>query len=61
MSQIRQFSVNNRSGHSEQLTIAMEMIQTLRNGEIDEIDEKVMILKEDGKGLREKVREAVRE
>ncbi len=33
----------------------------MRNGEIDEIDEKVVILKEDGKRLREKVREAVRE
>ncbi len=33
----------------------------LRNGEIDEIDEKVVVLKEDGKRLREKMREAIRE
>ncbi len=33
----------------------------MRNGKIDEIDEKVVVLKEDDKGLREKVREAVRE
>ncbi len=37
------------------------MIQALRNSEIDEIDEKVMVLKEDGKGLREKVKEAMKE
>ncbi len=39
----------------------MEMIQALRNSEMDEIDEKVLVLKKDGKGLRKKVREAVRE
>ncbi len=39
----------------------MEMIQALRNGEIDKIDEKMVVLKEDIKGLREKVREVVRE
>ncbi len=39
----------------------MEIIQALCNGEMDEIDEKVVVLKEDGKRLREKVREAVRE
>ncbi len=59
-SKIRQFSVNNRSCHLKQLTIAIKMIQALRNVEIDEIDEKVVVLKEDSKGLREKVREAVR-
>ncbi len=36
------------------------MIQGLRNGEMNEIDEKVVILKEDGKGLREKIREVER-
>ncbi len=39
----------------------MEMIQALRNSEMDEIDEKVVVLQEDGKGLKEKVRDAVRE
>ncbi len=38
----------------------MEIIQALPNGEIDEIDKKVVVLKEDGKRLREKVRDAVR-
>ncbi len=38
----------------------MEMIQRLCNSEIDEIDEKVVVLREDGKRLREKVREAER-
>ncbi len=37
------------------------MILVLRNGEMDEIDEKLVVLKEDGKELRKKVREAVRE
>ncbi len=37
------------------------MIQVLRNGEMDKIDKKLVVLKEDGKRLREKVREAVRE
>ncbi len=37
------------------------MIQALRNGEIDEIVEKVVVFKEDGKRLREKVKEAMRE
>ncbi len=39
----------------------MEMILRLRNGKIDETDKKVIVLREDGKGLREKVREAKRE
>ncbi len=37
------------------------MIQRLSNVEIDETDEIVVVLKEDGKGLREKVRETERE
>ncbi len=37
------------------------MIQRLRNSEIDATDEKVVVLREDGKGLREKVKEAERE
>ncbi len=37
------------------------MIQALRNSEMNEIDDKLVVLKEDGKGLRKKVREAVRE
>ncbi len=37
------------------------MTQALRNGEMDEIDKKVVILKEDDKRLREKMREVVRE
>ncbi len=39
----------------------MKMLQALRNGEMDEIDEKVVVLKKDGKGLKEKVRETVKE
>ncbi len=39
----------------------MKMIQALCNGKMDEIDEKVVVLKEDGKGLKEKVRETERE
>ncbi len=38
----------------------MKIIQALCNGEIDEKDEKVVIIKEDDKGLREKAREAKR-
>ncbi len=37
------------------------MIERLRDDEIDETDEKILILKEDDKGLREKVREAKKE
>ncbi len=33
------------------------MILRLCNGKIDETNEKVVVLREDGKGLREKVRE----
>ncbi len=33
----------------------------MRNGEMDEIDKKMVVLKEDGKELREKVREAMKE
>ncbi len=58
---MRQFAINNRVDHSNQLTTTIEMIQKFPNGEIDEINEKVVILREDGKGLREKVREAERE
>ncbi len=36
------------------------MIQRLCNSEIHETDEKFVIFREDGKGLREKVREAKR-
>ncbi len=39
----------------------MEVILRLRNGKIDETDEKVVVLRKDGKGLREKVRETERE
>ncbi len=38
----------------------MEVILRLRDGKIDETDEKVIVLREDGKGLREKVRETER-
>ncbi len=37
------------------------MIQALRNGEMNKIDEKVVVFKEDGKGWREQIREVVRE
>ncbi len=37
------------------------MIQRLCDGEIDEIDDKVVVLREDSKELREKVRKAKRE
>ncbi len=40
MSEICQFAINNRSGHSDQLATAMEMIERLCNDEIDETDEK---------------------
>ncbi len=39
----------------------MDVILRLRDGKIDEIDEKVIVLKEDGKGLKEKVGETERE
>ncbi len=42
MSEICQFSINNRAVHSNQLTIAIKMIQKLCNGEIDETNEKVV-------------------
>ncbi len=42
MSEIRQFAMNDRLGHSDQLTIVIEMIQTLRNGKMDETDEKIV-------------------
>ncbi len=38
----------------------MEMIPRLCINKIDEIDEKVVIFREDDKGLREKMREAER-
>ncbi len=40
MSEICQFAINDRSGHSDQLTTVMEMIQLLRNNDIDKTDEK---------------------
>ncbi len=60
MSEICQFVINDRADHSDQLTTAMEVILRLCNGKIDETDEKVVVLREDGKGLREKVRETER-
>ncbi len=39
----------------------MEMILRLHDGKINETDEKVIVFREDDKGLREKVREAERE
>ncbi len=39
----------------------MKMIQALYNGQMGEIDEKMVVLKVDGKGLRKKVRKAERE
>ncbi len=40
MSEIRQFAINDRLGHSDQLTTTMEIIERLRDDDIDETDEK---------------------
>ena len=40
--EICQFVINNRLGHFDQLTITMEIIQTVYNGKIDEIDKKII-------------------
>ena len=37
-----QFDINNRSSHSDQFTIAIEIIQIVCNDKIDEIDEKIV-------------------
>ena len=42
MSEIYQFAINNRSSHSDQLTIAMKIIQTVCNDKINETDEKIL-------------------
>ncbi len=39
----------------------MKVILRLRDGKIDETDENVVVFREDGKGLREKVGETERE
>ncbi len=60
MSEICQFAINNRADHSDQLITVMEVILRLRDGKIDKTDEKVVVPREDDKGLREKVRETER-
>ncbi len=40
--QIRQFAMNDRLGHFDQLIIVIEMIQMLCNGKTDETDEKIV-------------------
>ena len=42
MSEICQFAINNRLGHSDQLVIVMEIIQTVCNGKINETNEKIV-------------------
>ena len=42
MSEICQFAINNRLGHSDQLTIAMGIIQIVFDGKTDETDEKIV-------------------
>ena len=42
MSEICQFSINNRSNYLDQLIIIMKMIKKVCNQEIDKIDEKVV-------------------
>ena len=61
MSKICQFSINNRSDHSNQLTIAMEMIKKVCNREIDEIHEKVVDIAGRWNKIKENVEEAKRE
>ncbi len=61
MSEICQFAINNRANHSDQLRTIIEIIEKLHNSEIDETDEKVVILKEDGKRLRKNMKKAERE
>ncbi len=58
MSEICQFAINNRADYFDRLTSTIEMILRLYNGKIDEIDEKLVLLREDGKGVKEKMREA---
>lgn len=42
MSKICQFSINDGSGHFDQFTMVMKMIQVLSNSEIDKIDEEII-------------------
>ena len=42
ISKIYQFAINNRLGHSNQLEIAMKIIQTVCNGKTNKIDEKII-------------------
>ena len=42
MSKICQFAINNRLDYFDQLTLAMEIIQTICDGKIDETNEKIV-------------------
>ena len=42
MSEISQFVINDRLGHSDQPIIAMEIIQTVCNSKTDETDKKIV-------------------
>ena len=42
MFEICQFAINNRLDHSDQLTIAMKIIQIICNSKMDETDEKIV-------------------
>ena len=42
MSEICQFAINNRLDYSNQLTIAIKIIQKVYNGKTNEIDEKIV-------------------
>ena len=41
-SEIYQFAINNRLSHSDQLTIAIEIIQTVRNSKTNKTNEKIV-------------------
>ena len=60
MSEICQFSINNRSNHFDQLTTAVEIIKKVCNQEIDEIDEKVVNTLGGWNKIEKKVGEAKR-
>ena len=42
MSKICHFAINNRLGYSDQLTIALKIIQIVCNGKTKETDEKIV-------------------
>ncbi len=46
MSEICQFSIDNRSRNFDQLTTIIKIIQRLRNSEIDKTNKKVVIQKD---------------